>query len=59
MLRIVNLLENLPILVNIAEKDEIVGGSGFNRTKNLSKSQKLKSSIILSNIDASAKLRNF
>lgn len=56
LLTTANLSENLLISIDIAEKNEVVGGGGFNRTnKNLFKSQKPKNSTILSNIGAKTK----
>lgn len=56
MLKIANLSENLLIFVGVFEKDEIIGGNKFNRTnKNLSKSQKPKILIVLSNTNANVK----
>lgn len=51
MLKILNLSQNLLILKSEVKKDEIVDGYRFSKI-NLSKSQKLKNAIILSNAKA-------
>lgn len=56
MLKIANLSENLLISVGVDEKNEVVGGGGSSKiNKNLSKFQKPKISIILSNISFNIK----
>lgn len=60
MLRTANLSENLLISMVIAEKNEVVGGSRFSKTnKNLSKFQKPKITLILSNVNSNAKAMQF
>lgn len=46
--------------MDVAEKDKMMGGNRFIRTnKNLSKSQKLKISLILPNVGVNAKTIRF
>lgn len=56
ILRIVNLLENLLLLVNVDEEDKMLGSNRFSgKIKNLSKLQKLKIPMVVSNVSANAK----
>lgn len=60
ILRIANLSKNLLTSVGVVEKDEVISNNGYSKiNENLSKSQKLKNLIVLSNLDANAKGTGF
>lgn len=60
MLKIANLSENLLILMGIAEENKMVSSNRFSKTNNnFSKSQKLKNSTVLFNIDTNIKDTRF